>query len=250
MKQPYPSYRDSGTGWLGALPAHWRITPLRFVASYRTSSVDKKTKADEVPVRLCNYTDVYYSERIRGDEGAFMPATATAHEVARFRLRPGDVVITKDSEDWRDIGVPALVEASSEDFVCGYHLGIIRASDAVDPGYLFRALASDRVNRQLQVSATGVTRYGIPNGSVEGAVLPCPPLPEQRAIAMFLDRAAARIEDLVQRTGSKDRFNQMTGAVGALIERLLEYRAALISAAVTGKIDVRNAVTEGSGAAT
>jgi len=69
--------------------------PLRWLASYRTSSVDKKSNADEIPVRLCNYTDVYYSERIRADVGDFMTATATAHEVARFGLRPGDVLITK-----------------------------------------------------------------------------------------------------------------------------------------------------------
>ncbi|WP_419944646.1 restriction endonuclease subunit S [Candidatus Poriferisodalis sp.] len=244
MKQPYPSYRDAEIGWLGDLPAHWRTTRLRFVASYRTSSVDKKSNADEVPVRLCNYTDVYYRERIHADDGEFMSATATADEVARFRLRRGDVLITKDSEDWRDIGVPALVEATADDFVCGYHLGIIRPGEEIDPGYLFRSLASDGVNKQLQVSATGVTRYGIRNGSVEDAVLPCPPLAEQRAIAMFLDAATARIDELVQRTGSKDRGSQIAGAVGALIERLQEYRSALISAAVTGKIDVRDVVTE------
>lgn len=134
MTRRYPIYRDSGTEWLGDVPAHWRTVLLRQLASYRTSSVDKKSNADESPVRLCNYTDVYYGDRIRADVGEFMVATATAHEVERFGLRPGDVLVTKDSEDWRDIGVPALIEASSDDFVCGYHLGIVRPGDEVDPG--------------------------------------------------------------------------------------------------------------------
>ena len=220
MKQPYPSYRDAGIGWLGDLPAHWRTTRLRFVASYRTSSVDKKSNVDEVPVRLCNYTDVYYRERIHADDGEFMSATATADEVARFRLRHGDVLITKDSEDWRDIGVPALVEATADDFVCGYHLGIIRPGEEIDPGYLFRSLASDGVNKQLQVSATGVTRYGIRNGSVEDAVLPSPPLAEQVAIGMYLDRETALIDALI----AKQR---------TMIERLNEYRSALITRTVS-----------------
>ncbi len=220
MTRRYPSYCDSGVEWIGDLPAHWRTVPLRWLASYRTSSVDKKSNGDEIPVRLCNYTDVYYSEQIRADDGEFMTATATAHEVARFGLRRGDVLITKDSEDWRDIGVPALVEVASDDFVCGYHLGIVRPDDDVDPGYLFRALLSDGVNKQMQVSATGVTRYGIPNGAVEGAVLPCPPLDEQRAIAAYLDRETARIDDLILKQE-------------LLIERLDEYRTALITQTVT-----------------
>lgn len=216
----YPGYLDSGIEWLGDLPAHWRSMPLSWLASYRTSSVDKKSNADELPVRLCNYTDVYYSERIRADDGEFMTATATTHEVARFGLRRGDVLITKDSEDWRDIGVPALVEASADDFVCGYHLGIVRPGDEVAAAYLFWALSSDGVNKQLQVSATGVTRYGIANGSVEGVVLPFPPLCEQRAIATHLDRQTARIDELITMQES-------------LIERLDEYRMALITRVVT-----------------
>lgn len=220
MTRRYASYGDSGVEWIGDLPAHWRTVPLRWLASYRTSSVDKKSNGDEIPVRLCNYTDVYYGEQIRADDGEFMTATATAHEVARFGLRRGDVLITKDSEDWRDIGVPALVEVAADDLVCGYHLGIVRPDDEVDPGYLFRALLSDGVNKQMQVSATGVTRYGIPNGAVKGAVLPCPPLDEQRAIAAYLDHETARIDELI----SKQEL---------LIERLDEYRTALITQVVT-----------------
>ena len=232
MRRQYDSYCDSCIDWLGDLPTHWRKMPLRWLASYRTSSVDKKSDADEIPVRLCNYTDVYYSERIRGSDGEFMAATATSHEVARFGLRPGDVVITKDSEDWRDIGVPALVEASSDDFVCGYHLGIVRPDEEIDPGYLFRALLSDGVNKQLQVSATGVTRYGIPNGSVNGAVLPYPPLSEQRAIVSYLDRETARVDELI----TKQEL---------LIERLDEYRTALITRAVTKGLPLEAAESAG-----
>ena len=220
MTRRYQTYCDSGCEWLGDLPSHWRTTPLHRLVSYRTSGVDKKSKADEIPVRLCNYTDVYYSERIRAADGEYMAATATGHEVERFGLRPGDVIITKDSEDWRDIGVPALVEDSSDDFVCGYHLGIVRAGAEIDSGYLFRALLSDGVNKQLQVAATGVTRYGIPNASVESAVLPLPPLDEQRAIAAHLDRDTARIDRLITLQES-------------LIERLDEYRTALVTRVVT-----------------
>ena len=74
----------------------------------RVSNVDKHTKGDEFPVRLCNYVDVYKHDRIT-PAMPFMTATASRDEIKRFQLERDDVLITKDSEAWDDIGVPALV---------------------------------------------------------------------------------------------------------------------------------------------
>ena len=57
---------------------------------------------------------------------ALMNATAGSDEIDRFHLRPGDVLITKDSEAWDDIGVPAFVEGAADNMVCGYHLALLR----------------------------------------------------------------------------------------------------------------------------
>ncbi len=226
---PSPPLKPSGVEWLGEVPEHWEVKRLEHVACYRTSSVDKKTAEDEAVVRLCNYTDVYYGSRIRVSEGDFMLASASASEVHRFRLLVGDILITKDSEDWRDIAVPAIIDETADDFVCGYHLGIIRPGPEMQPSFLYRALQSVAVNRQLSVSASGVTRYGLPNAAVGDVLLPLPPLAEQRAIGAYLERETERIDALVVK-------------MRLLIERLGEYRSALITAAVTGKIDVREAV--------
>ena len=206
--------------WLGEVPEHWQVVRLGHVASYHTSSVDKKTKDGELPVRLCNYTDVYYQDRIRACDGEFMEATASPQEAIRFKLNVGDVLITKDSEDWQDIAIPALIDETAADFVCGYHLGIIRSGPMADSAFMFRAMQSVSVNRQLQTSASGVTRYGLPNAAVGDVILPIPPLDEQRAIAAFLDWETQRIDALVDK---KRR----------LIERLQEYRTALITRTVT-----------------
>ena len=60
---PYPAYRPSGISWLGDVPAHWEVRRLRTVADMRVSNVDKHAREDEVPVRLCNYVDVYKNDR-------------------------------------------------------------------------------------------------------------------------------------------------------------------------------------------
>ena len=231
---PSPRFKPSSVEWFDEVPEHWEVKRLKHIASYRTSSVDKKTKEGELPVRLCNYTDVYYRDRIRASDGDFMHATASPKEVARFRLTAGDVLITKDSEDWRDIAVPALIDETADDFVCGYHLGIIRPDALVDPAYMLRTMQSVTVNRQLQVSASGVTRYGLPIAAVGEVLVALPPLNEQRAIAAFLARETEKVTAL-------------SSLVEVAIERLLEYRTALVTAAVTGKIDVRDLAGIGAG---
>ena len=73
------------------------MIPIRHLADVRISNVDKKEKDDEVPVRLINYLDVYYGDRIV-PELQLMAATASRSQIKAFTLNPGDVVITKDSE--------------------------------------------------------------------------------------------------------------------------------------------------------
>ena len=91
------------------------------VADVCVSGVDKKTIPGEQPVRLCNYTDVYYNWTIRREmaEG-FMSASARPNEIAKFRLRSGQVALTKDSETRDDIGRPAFVADDFEDVILGY----------------------------------------------------------------------------------------------------------------------------------
>src|SRR5205814_5695223 len=141
------------------------VEPLKSVATYWVSNVDKTVVEDEVPVRLCNYTDVYYNENIT-PRMPLMEATATPDEIRRFHLNVSDVVITKDSEEWSDIAVPALVVQTADDLVCGYHLGITRPdANKLCGEYLLRTFQACAVNQQFQVAATGVTRYGLPKSA-------------------------------------------------------------------------------------
>ncbi len=222
--QPYRDYHDSGVPWLGEVPEQWDVRRLRNAAEMRVSNVDKHTKDDEQPVRLCNYVDVYKNDRIR-ERMAFMRATATSEEIERFRLETGDVLITKDSETWNDIGVPALVEERADDLICGYHLALLRPfHDRLSGDYLFRALQSTAVSYQFHVEANGVTRYGLSHAAIKSIWLPLPPLPEQAAIVRFLDHADRRIRRYIR-------------AKQKLIKLLEEQKQAIIHRAVTRGLD-------------
>jgi type I restriction enzyme S subunit len=195
--QRYSETSDSPMPFVPRLPSHWRVEKLKHVAAVRFSSVDKKTEEGEAPVRLCNYTDVYNQDKIV-DDPEFMQATATAAEIARHTLKKGDVLITKDSEEWDDIAVPAYVTANMPGVLCGYHLAHIRPHPTeLDGAFLSRAFAADGIRQQFHIAANGVTRYGLPNRAISGALFPIPPLNEQRAIATFLDHETTRIDELI-----------------------------------------------------
>ena len=112
----------------GTLPEDWDIDTLSRNAVVLFSNVDKHIKEDEIEVRLCNYTDVYYNQYIFNDL-LFSKGTVKESEHKKFRLLKGDVIITKDSEDRADIAVPAYVIEDVDNLICGYHLAIIRPSN-------------------------------------------------------------------------------------------------------------------------
>jgi len=217
--KPYPEYKESGLPWLGQVPRHWDTRRIRHVCDMRVSNVDKHTKSGETPVRLCNYVEVYKNDRIR-ESTRFMAATTSEDERIRFGLRKGDVLITKDSEQWNDIAVPALVEYEAPDLVCGYHLAILRSRPSLYGTFLHRAIECQFIAAQFHIEANGVTRYGLSHGAIQNVGIPLPPPEEQAAIVRFLDWANGRLERAIR-------------AKRKVIALLNEQKQAIIHRAVT-----------------
>lgn len=221
---PNVKMKDSGVEWIGEIPEHWEVKRLKNVCEMLVSNVDKHSKSFENQVKLCNYVDVYKNEFITS-EIEFMSATATRSEIERFKIQIDDVIITKDSEDWLDIGVPALVKYEEENLVCGYHLAILRPTDFMFGGFFHRALSSIYIRTQFSIKANGVTRYGISHGAILGTFIAVPPKSEQITISQYIENVSAKIETAISCKQKE-------------IEKLKEYKAVLINSAVTGKIKV------------
>ena len=224
---PNVEMKPSGVEWIGEIPVHWEVNRLKYVAKILPSNVDKHIYPDETQVRLCNYTDVYYNDYITVDT-VLAKGSCKESEFAKFVLREGDVIITKDSETPDDIGVPTYVKDDLDSVVCGYHLTMIRPFACLGE-FVFRFIQSDRTRRYFEVNSNGITRYGLGKSSIENLLLPIPTNSEQQQIADFLNNKTQQIDELITAEQQK-------------IELLKEYRQSLISEAVTGKIDVRNEV--------
>jgi type I restriction enzyme S subunit len=228
----YPRYTDSGVAFLGHVPSHWKITRLKRVARVFASNVDKKSTDGQTPVQLCNYTDVYYNDTISAGM-RFMEATATEEQIARFTLRAGDTIITKDSETANDIAVAAYVPDDLPGVICGYHLSMVRPQDNVDGAFLKRYFDSAFAKATFEVRANGLTRVGLGQYALDNAAIALPPQCEQSQIAAFLDRETAKLDELVEEQRQ-------------LIELLKEKRQAVISHAVTKGLNP-SAPMKGSG---
>lgn len=225
--------KSSGIESLKEIPEHWKIQRLRTLANVMASNVDKNIVDGELSVCLCNYVDVYKNELITAELN-FMKGSASADEIRKFEVKAGDVIITKDSESWQDIAVPAYVPSDLTNVVCGYHLSILRPDfNQISGEYLFRLIQSDPVANQLRIAANGVTRFGLSQGAIKDTILPVPPLGEQIKIVDFVRKASSQI-DLAIVAAEKE------------IRLIQEYRDRLISDVVTGKLDVREVKIEES----
>lgn len=223
----HSAYKDTNINWVKKIPSHWQTEKLRHFSKVINSNVDKKTYDNEVPVKLCNYVDVYNNEKIT-NELTFMPASATKNEIDKFKLRSDDVIITKDSEMWNDIGVPALVQEEGENLICGYHLAMIRTNKKYLTGeYLYYLLKDPIIATQLHIAANGVTRYGLSIKDVKDMNIIIPPIEEQQEIVRYLNETLKATDASIEQTIKE-------------IDLLKEYQNSLVADVVTGKIDVRS----------
>lgn len=158
---------------------------LSDVAKVEISSVDKKTKEDEVPVRLCNFTDVYYNWAITKETAdLFMKASANASEIEKFTIKKGQVALTKDSETRYDIGISTYIADDLDGVILGYHCALITPDESkVNGKYLNAFMHSAYIQKYFENCASGSgQRYTLSLETLESMPLLLPSLEEQQAI--------------------------------------------------------------------
>ena len=158
---------------------------LSDVAKVEISSVDKKTKDGETPVRLCNFTDVYHNWAITSEMAcSFMEASANSKEIEKFTIKKGQVAFTKDSETRDDIGIPTYIADDFEDVILGYHCALITPDETKLYGkYLNAFMHSAYIQKYFELNATGSgMRYTLSVDTLESMPLLLPSLEEQKRI--------------------------------------------------------------------
>lgn len=175
----------------------WKKYLLDDVADIKLSNVDKKTNIDERIVRLCNYTDVYKNSFIDAQKAkSFMIASCSESELKNFKLKKGQVAITKDSETRDDIGVSTYISEDFDDVVLGYHTSLITPDESkLNGSFLHYWFNTRQAKRYFENNAGGSgQRCTLPLDIIKSFPLYLPELKTQNKISSFLYALDTKIE--------------------------------------------------------
>ena len=170
---------------------------LADIAKIEISGVDKKTIEGEIPVRLCNFVDVYYNWAITKEKAkSFMVASAKQTEIDKCSIGKGMVAITKDSETRDDIGVATYIADDFDNVVLGYHCALIIPDSAVVDGKYLNAFMHTRyIQKYFENNASGSgQRYTLSNDTIGNIPVLLPSIDEQHTIGKVLADIDRKIE--------------------------------------------------------
>jgi type I restriction enzyme S subunit len=228
---PTVPMKDSGVEWLGEIPTHWALVPLKSLTLARPGSIKTGPFGSQLlasdmaqeEIKVYNQRNVIAHDFTAGENYISM---SKFRELASFEVFKNDILVTTRGT----IGKSAIVPKGAERGIL--HPCLLRIqpdSDKIKIAYLALIIQeSNLVINQLALASNATTIDVIYSDTIGRVLIPCPPMNEQSAIFEFLDGMTAKIDAL-------------KSSIQEAIASLREYRTALISAAVTGKIDVREA---------
>ena len=220
--------KDSGVDWLGEIPEHWQVKRLKYsVESSQVGVWGADPTGDDDDVLCVRVADFDRAKLRVSDQITTVRSVSASDRKARL-LQPGDLLLEKSGGTAiNPVGFVAIFEGVGPSAVSSNFITRLRPAKGQDSRYWLYAHAASYANRLTSRSVNQTT--GIQNldqASYFNERFPFPPPHEQRNIAESVEEEAVKIDNLIHET---ERF----------IELSQERRSALITAAVTGQIDVR-----------
>ena len=232
---PDAPMKDSGVEWLGEVPEHWQVTQLRHYSKSIPGFAFPSAQfvEDESQWKLLRGVNVGVS-CIRWDEAVYWEREDD-DRLDQYVLAPGDLVVGLDRPLIKEGLRVARVGPSDCPCLLLQRVAAVKGTPELATEYLFYLLSSSLFIAHFEPETTGVSVPHISTGQIDSFVAPKPPMDEQQRIVNYLSDELYKIEEL-------------TNASIESICLLQERRSALISAAVTGQIDVRGLVPEAEAA--
>ncbi|QTE85130.1 restriction endonuclease subunit S [Shewanella algae] len=221
---PDAPMKDSGVEWLGQVPEHWAIAQLKFnTLTMQTGPFGSQLHAED-------YVDggIPLVNPAHMSNGNIVPDPQvsvdldTQERLGRHKLKEGDIIFARRGE----LGRCAVVKAYEVGWLCG--TGSLKATlnERLIPEYAYLLITSDGVIAELSLESKGSTMDNLNTETLGKVRIPVPPISEQREILVYVEDVSGKFKELVEKAE-------------IAIKLMQERRTALISAAVTGKIDLR-----------
>ena len=228
---PDAPMKDSGVEWLGEVPAHWALASVRHLLSGIeqgwSPECESRPAAEEewgVLKAGCVNGGIY-----REHENKALPSQL--EPMPEYEVQPGDVLMSRANGSPQNVGAAAYISSTRPRIMLSDKTFRIRPSAIVFPKYLAILLGSQPLRFQIERSISGADGLAnnLPQSSLKAFRCVIPSLAEQQSIVAVIEEGTREIDDAIATCDSS-------------VNLLLERRSALISAAVTGKIDVRKLV--------
>lgn len=222
--KPYPAYKDSGVPWLGQVPEHWEVR--RLASCLRTLESGSR---EQIDMDAENGIPNLGGEHI-GRDGQLLLRNMRYISRRYFQsLRKGvvkenDILLVKDGATIGKVAIVRVLPYS--ECTVNEHVFILRSAKDCLSGFIYHSMRSQGLQELIWHLVTGSAQPGLNSTFIKGVHLSLPPLPEQTAIAEYLDAQTAKLDTAI-------------AAARREIDLLREYRTRLISDVVTGKLDVR-----------
>lgn len=218
---PDVSMKDSGVEWLGKVPAHWEIKRVKHI-----SSINDEVLTDSFdPNEEIEYVDIGSVSLENGVEKTELMKFSEAPSRARRKVRDGDIIVSTVRTYLKAI---AWITNPQANLICSTGFAVIRPGDNYLPSFANFSIQSCYFIDEVISRSVGVSYPAINSSDIGFIKLPVPSVEEQNAISTYLTEETNKIDSLIIKARQS-------------IELAKEHRSALISAAVTGKIDVREA---------
>jgi type I restriction enzyme, S subunit len=225
--------KATGYAWQPETPEDWTVTRLKFLCSHIVDCLHETPVHEEEG----EYPSIRTADVIRGgllvEQAKRVTAEEYLHRVQRLTPEEDDVVYTREGERF---GLAALVPANTP-LCLGQRMMMFRVNNRVLPGYLMWSLNGGFAYHHLRQGTAGATSPHLNISDIRNVPIYLPPIEEQGVI---VDHLNAKFE----------KKQRLCEASRKTIDRLREYRAALITAAVTGQIDVDSYGKTGTASAT
>jgi type I restriction enzyme S subunit len=208
--------------WLGEIPAHWAQSRVRRVCHRVTDGAHISPDLTSPDFPFVSTVDI--AEGTIDFDGCLRASTDCYEYLVKTGCQPkdGDVLFSKDGT----IGRTAVVQTGFPDFVVASSLVIVSPClEKIVPKFLDYWFNNQLLKQYVELQLVGAALRRISVEKVGRLPVLVPPLDEQRAIVRQLDAVTSRIRSLVHHAQEH-------------IARLREYRSSLISAAVTGQLDI------------
>jgi type I restriction enzyme S subunit len=224
----YPNYKNSGVEWLGEIPVHWEVRRLKFCLTSIEQGWSPPCENRPAEIEEWGVLKVGCVNGVNFDSNENKSLPLELSPIPELEIKPGDVLMSR-ANTRELLGSASLVmQVRPRLLLCDKLYRLKLMVEVINSSYFVFAMGSHGVRFQLEREATGASNsmQNISQSTILNLVIPVPDIAEQEAIISYIERETAKIEALISK-------------IGEAIEKLKEYSAALISAAVTGKIDVR-----------